>query len=244
MSPTLSTLPADIIYEVADYLSLPELNGLLRTSRLFYQQLNHSLHKRGLAATPPMHRHEEGKSDMCLEKHRYNILHDARWMCHSANIVAWLGAGLDPNSCISCTRWTLLHRAVYTNDLEAVSHLLTCGANVNAACQCGMTPLHIAILRLRDDAAIKAASAVVSTLLRGGADLKCVDVDGETPLHYAVSRFSSRAEWAEIVKMLVERGAVVDQRDLNGRTPRGIALRDWPQPFYRQVFGEIEGSAV
>jgi ankyrin repeat protein len=257
MPPTLSTLPAEIIYDLADCLSLPELNALLRTSRLFHQQLNHTLHKRGLAATPPMHRHEEGKSDMCLEKHCYNILHAALWMCPSANIVAWHGAGLDTNSCISFTRWTLLHRAVYKNDLEAVSHLLACGANVNAACQYGMTPLHRAVLRLRIElldpapsqaAAIYAPSAVASALLRGGADPNCVDRAGETPLHYVVRLFHHGILFSEdggkIVKMLVEGGAVVDQPDHNGLTPRGLALRNWPQALYRKVFGELEGSAV
>jgi hypothetical protein len=74
MPPTLSTLPAEIIYEIADCLALPELNALLQTSRVFYQQLNHDLHKRGLAMARPTHRHEEGKPDICQEKHELYTL--------------------------------------------------------------------------------------------------------------------------------------------------------------------------
>jgi hypothetical protein len=259
MPPTLSNVPADIIYEIADYLSLPELNAFLRTSRLFYQQLNHDLHKRGLAPIPSTHRHEEGKPYMCQEKHYYNNsfrsrFHATRWMHPSANIVAWLGAGLDPNACASWTRRTLLHRAVDQNDLEAVSHLLACGANVNAACQYGLTPLHRAVSRLKIDllgpapsqaAAIYAPSAVASALLRAGADPNRADPVGKTPLHYAVDVFPSemlyRGEMEEIAKALVEGGAVVDQADLNGHTPSGLALQKCPS-FYAKVFWELEGS--
>jgi ankyrin repeat protein len=143
------------------------------------------------------------------------------------------------------------------NDLEAVSHLLTCGANVNAACESGMTPLHHAVFRLRIElldpapsqaAAIDAPTAVASALLRGGADPNRADPVGKTPLHYAVDIFPPemlyRGEMEEIAKALVEGGAVVDQADLNGLTPRGLALRNWPQALYRKVFGELEGSTV
>jgi hypothetical protein len=144
MPPTLSTLPAETIYEIADCLALPELNALLQTSRLFYQPLNHDLHKRGLAMARPTHRHdEEGKPDICQEKHLhrsvFSTLQSARyrvewgfhepWLHPSANIVAWIGAGLDPNACITWSRGTLLHRAVWMNDNETVAHLLACGAN-------------------------------------------------------------------------------------------------------------------
>jgi hypothetical protein len=108
MPPTLSTLPAEIIYEIADCLALPELNALLQTSRLFYQQLNHTLHKRGLAMARPTHRHQEGKHDFCQEKHvqwfvfsptpqsarcRLALGFNEPWLHPSANIVAWIGLG-------------------------------------------------------------------------------------------------------------------------------------------------------
>jgi ankyrin repeat protein len=265
MPPTLSTLPAEIIYEIADCLALPELNALLQTSRLFYQQLNHTLHKCGLAMARPTHRHQEGKHDFCQEKHvqcfvfsptlqsaRYRLAlgFNEPWLHPSANIVAWLGAGLDPNACITRTRGTLLHRAVEMKDEETVAHLLACGADVNAHTRYGMTPLHFAFLGLKA-ATINAASAVASALLKGGADPKCADDVGETPLHHAVRRCGSlyyKGEVAETVKkmmeetvkVLVEGGALVGQPDHKGLTPREIALRDWPRPFYRKVFGTGE----
>jgi hypothetical protein len=275
MPPTLNTMPAEIIYELAEYLALPELNALHQTRRLFYQQLNHSLHKRGLAMitmTHPTHRHEEGKPlYMCQEKHYYNLstslplwhrheegkpylcrevhyrnistslhatglacpaaarLGDALesnepWLHPSVSIVAWLGAGLDPNACTTRTRRTLLHRAVEMNDEETVTHLLAYGANVNAHCRYGRTPLHLAVSRLNG---VNTASAVASALLRGGADQNCVDVMGETPLHYAVRLFHCgiryREEVEENVKILVKGGAVIDQPDHKGLTPRGLA---------------------
>jgi hypothetical protein len=71
---------------------------------------------------------------------------------------------------------------------------------------------------------------------------------GETPLHYAVRLFHCgicyREEVEENVKILVKGGAVVDQPDHKGLTPRGLAPWDWPRPFFREVFGELEGSAV
>jgi hypothetical protein len=43
---------------------------------------------------------------------------------------------------------------------------------------------------------------------------------------------------------MVEGGAVVDQPDHEGFTPGGIALEEWPLPFYLKVFGDLDGSTV
>jgi hypothetical protein len=193
MPPTLSTLPAEIIYELADHLALPELNALLRASRLFYQQLNHTLHKRGLAMAHPTHRHEEGQRGACWDHApSWEIKPNEPWKCFSANIAAWLAAGLDPNVCISTDRETLLHRAVRMDDNEMVAHLLACGANVNARTQYNRwTPLHLA------DSAL-----VASALLRGGADPNREDSAGKTALWYVENEPRPFKEVEELVKVL------------------------------------------
>jgi hypothetical protein len=124
---------------------------------LFYQQLNHSLHKPGLAMVPPTHRHERKKIFQCWKMHSHStgvhwILNDNPWMRPSANIAAWLGAGLGPNVCVSQFRRTLLHRAAdILKDQEKVSHILACGANVNARSYYGRTPLHCTVLIMKID---------------------------------------------------------------------------------------------
>jgi hypothetical protein len=48
----------------------------------------------------------------------------------------------------------------------------------------------------------------------------------------------------ETVKTMEKGGAVVDQPDHEGFTPGGIALEEWPLPFYLKVFGGLDDSTV
>jgi ankyrin repeat protein len=59
---------------------------------------------------------------------------------------------------------------------------------------------------------------VCRNLLEAGADVNAADVYSNTPLYYAV-----RSENAAIVKLLLEHGADMKRRNMNGWTPLDLA---------------------
>ena len=122
-----------------------------------------------------------------------------------------------------------LHLAATTNhwnpaaQVETIAYLRSVGADPNAIDRLGVTPLHRAV-RTRSSPAVKA-------LLAGGADPRRKNRSGSTPLHLAVQTTGrggtgsahARAEQAEIIRLLVDAGAKVSDRDGRGRSVRQAA---------------------
>jgi ankyrin repeat protein len=146
-----------------------------------------------------------------------------------------------------------LHRAIDAGDARAVASLLDAGANVNEpirsneqhSSEWGNTPLHLAARDGRDD--------IVRLLLSRGANFNAQNDRGITPLHLAAAARESTAQllldagarvdladergqtalhWAAtdaqptMIALLVARGAKVNARDRDGRTPLYLAAAE------------------
>ncbi|KAG8529014.1 uncharacterized protein KY384_006703 [Bacidia gigantensis] len=97
---------------------------------------------------------------------------------------------------------TVLHWAVQKSDLDAVTKLLTSGADPNKQNLLGNSPLHYA----QDAAALK-------LLLTHKADVKLENAHGASPLHGVTSATKS------MIKTMIELGASIEQRTRDGKTP-------------------------
>ena len=108
-----------------------------------------------------------------------------------------------------------------------VEYLISIGADPIAVDKSGVAPLHRAIRR-RSLPAVRA-------LLDGGASVGQRNRSGSTPLHLAVQNTgasgsgsdAAHEQQAEIIKLLLERGARLTDRDHNGKTPEQAALSEW-----------------
>ncbi len=118
--------------------------------------------------------------------------------------------------------------------LKAIRLLLEAGAYIDGRDDQGNTPLHRAVSSLRAEA--------VKLLLKKGADPNARNQNGDTPLH-ALQGAASLLKWrppppAErerrvasmraIVRSLIDRGARVDFRNRQGRTPLNHLAADAP----------------
>jgi hypothetical protein len=126
-----------------------------------------------------------------------------------------------------------LHYAADANHWEpeaqekTIHFLLSAGADPNARDRSGVAPLHRAV-RTRSSPAVRA-------LLDGGADARAPNKTGSTPLHLAVQDTGrggsgsehAREQQAEIVRLLLERGASPADRDGRGRDVRQAAGSEW-----------------
>jgi ankyrin repeat protein len=103
--------------------------------------------------------------------------------------------------------------------LPVVQVLIERGANINARCIGGFTPLHGACER--------GSSDVVTYLVSKGADVKAKDDVGVTPLHVVAGRYdgTDHDDRMAIIRLLVARGAEVNAIDGRGETPRDRAWR-------------------
>ena len=110
---------------------------------------------------------------------------------------------------------------------EVIEYLLSVGADPNVTDKSGVAPLHRAVRRRSLDA--------VHALLNGGADVRQPNKSGSTPLHLAVQPTGAsgsgsdeaREAQAEIIKLLLERGAKPTDKDAKGKTAEQSATSEW-----------------
>ena len=108
-----------------------------------------------------------------------------------------------------------------------VEYLISIGADPNAVDGSGVAPMHRAVRR-RSLSAVRA-------LLDGGASLGQRNKSGSTPLHLAVQNTgasgsgsdAAHEQQAEIIKLLLARGARRTDRDRNGKTADQAAASEW-----------------
>lgn len=122
---------------------------------------------------------------------------------------------------------TPLMRAAKKADVEMVRALLTHGANPQVRTKAGTEALMFAaglggagrFTAFEDKQATEADFIDAARLcLEGGADINAVNETGQTALHLAVTARSD-----DFIKFLTERGARVDIKDKQGRTPLDVA---------------------
>lgn len=139
-----------------------------------------------------------------------------------------LEAGMDPNVTDRGGE-TLLHT---TNDLDIV-RLLAEKVDINAkASWRGMTPLlNILAERFNDDSRIGKANLLMDL----GADASVVDDAGNGTIHHLLSSHSLGNAGLDLLKRLLESGANVNLRNMDGQTPLHWSLpgsspgRTWTQ---------------
>jgi len=103
---------------------------------------------------------------------------------------------------------TPLYIAVGQGHKEVVELLILKGANVNAVCWRGYTPLHWAV------AALGGERELAELLIAKGANIDAVDRKGKTPLSHA-----AYSGYKELAELLISKGANVNAIDNKGRTP-------------------------
>ena len=104
---------------------------------------------------------------------------------------------------------TPLHLASYLGRVEISQVLLKHGANANTKCKLGRTPLHLVAEGKHENGV-----CITDLLLEHGADVNAQDNGNMTPLHFA-----AYYRKAEIVRVLLDRGATADLETDLGRTP-------------------------
>ena len=103
---------------------------------------------------------------------------------------------------------TPLYVAVGQGHKDVVELLILKGANVNAVCWLGYTPLHWAV------AALGGQTELAELLVAKGASIDAVDHKGKTPLSHA-----AKIGHTELAELLIAKGANVNAIDNKGRTP-------------------------
>jgi ankyrin repeat protein len=116
-------------------------------------------------------------------------------------------------------------RAAKTGDAAVARILLEAGADPGRAQKNGSTAVMLAAGMAGnrggnnpDRGAEEGALQVIRLCLDRGADVNAVSTTGDTAVHAAVTS-------PAIIRLLAERGARLDVRNAQGRTPLDVALR-------------------
>lgn len=100
--------------------------------------------------------------------------------------------------------------------LEEMKELITGGADVNATANDGAT----ALMR----ACAFSSFNVISLLLSHGANLHIKTKDNRGLFHYVALRRIEDGRMEELVDVLIKKGGIINEIDINGNSPLAIAL--------------------
>ncbi len=109
---------------------------------------------------------------------------------------------------------TAVHHAVISDDADTLAKLLKAGCAPNLRNTEGEMPLHLAVMD-------KHKGSAKHLIAASPADINGVTSTGETPLHLA-----AKAGNEEMVRTLIEAGALVDLPDRHGWTALAIATKN------------------
>jgi len=168
---------------------------------------------------------EEVQPDMAADTADNRLLHRAARFGHASVLTTLLERKADPNLANKFGMTPLHHGAVH-GGADVLSVLIKGGGDPNTPDKSGRLPLHWA--------ATKAHVEGTRALLEGGAKATMPDMDGFTPLHRCgqeeppppkkpeeeevlVDIAAIDKAKAEIATMLLEKGAVINARDLRGQ---------------------------
>ncbi|KAJ3216461.1 hypothetical protein HDU67_009416 [Dinochytrium kinnereticum] len=148
-------------------------------------------------------------------------LHEAAAIGDVSNITRMLEVGLPPkvlNSHSGDGFTPLGYACLFGDSPDVIRLLVEAGADVNARCPGGMSqgssPLGIAAACMESSKSLY----MVRNLLEYGADPNLQNDLGATPLHEAVTKNN-----VEVVQLLLEKGALKDIKQKDGRMPIEIA---------------------
>ncbi len=143
------------------------------------------------------------------------LLHVAVFREKAEAVRLLLGAGANPDVLNTKPAWdppaaySPLHWAAVENMTEIVKLLLDGGADINIPDSYGQTPLLMSVMQ---------DTAMTVFLVAKGADVDKANLSGNTPLHEAVVGGKKG-----IVTLLLEKGAKINQKDRQSRTPLDVA---------------------
>lgn len=147
-----------------------------------------------------------------LMKAVFNSQHAFKGAYHTC-VNLLLAAGCNPNIS-SSSLMTPLHVAVNKGDVYLVKKLISSGANVNAICDQGTSPLCHALKSQYINAAI------ITSLLEANADTN-FKMNERPLLHIAIHRCDDR-----IIETFVKCGANVNSQDSSGLTSLWVAVEE------------------
>lgn len=127
-----------------------------------------------------------------------------------------LRAGADPNAQTPRGDWLL-----FKVNTPLIPKLVTAGANINARDTAGATPLMDSVYWYGfQDSNMSESTERSRILLKYGADPNLRSQDGDTALLIAMGQCNREASWwnTETARMLLDRGARVDDCDRDGNT--------------------------
>ncbi|GFF64417.1 hypothetical protein IFM47457_00682 [Aspergillus lentulus] len=216
----LFALPAELIIEIAQYLSSPSLSALVRTCHSAYDLLNPVLYsvpvKRLYGVLAWANRVEkQGTMHRLLDHNLIRVLevkHLAlRYAC-SAGSIEIVTRLLDSAPDSPCDCGPILPRVAGVNRKQIIMMLLSAGTDL-ARYDFGQVGKLLGGWASEDLEAPRA-------LIRYGLDIHLVDADGDNLLHRAVKKNLPIAD----IAFLLDEGLDINHRNVQGRTPLAAAI--------------------
>lgn len=129
-------------------------------------------------------------------------------------VAYYLAEGVSPNALSESSSRPALTEAIEHENAEAVSLLLSAGADPNMTDQYGYTPLIVAIEKRCLDAEHKIG--IIDSLIDAKADINKPGFSKQTPIMYAVSSLNMAGS-KDVLFKLIESGADISAKNLDGK---------------------------